>query len=103
MRAQCDQADKALALDKRYAAAQAVKAQGLYFSRRYEEAYVLSRTLLEGAPEGPFGTMLLWKRAIEAGRLFGLVHDGAWFHLSRPIDLRKAEKALATGLMRALF
>ncbi len=46
-------ADKALALEKRYAAAQAVKAQGLYFSRRYEEAYVLSRTLLEGSPEDP--------------------------------------------------
>jgi hypothetical protein len=46
-------ADKALALDKRYAAAQAVKAQGLYFSKRYEEAYVLSRQLLEGSPEDP--------------------------------------------------
>jgi len=46
-------ADKALALDKRYAAAQAVKAQGLYFSKRYEEAYVLSRQLLEGSPEYP--------------------------------------------------
>jgi tetratricopeptide (TPR) repeat protein len=46
-------ADKALALEKRYAAAQAVKAQGLYFSKRYEEAYVLSRSLLEGSPEDP--------------------------------------------------
>ena len=46
-------ADKALALDKRYTAAQAVKAQGLYFSKRYEEAYVLSRQLLEGSPEDP--------------------------------------------------
>jgi len=46
-------ADKALALKKRYAAAQAVKAQGLYFSKRYEEAYVLSRNLLEGSPEDP--------------------------------------------------
>ncbi len=46
-------ADRALDLEKHYAAAQAVKAQGLYFSRRYEEAYRLSRGLLEGAPEDP--------------------------------------------------
>jgi tetratricopeptide (TPR) repeat protein len=44
-------ADKALALDKRWTAAKAVKAQGLYFSKRYEEAYLLSRELLEDAPE----------------------------------------------------
>ena len=46
-------ADKALGLEKHYAAAQSVKAQGLYFSRRYEEAYRLSRVLLEGVPEDP--------------------------------------------------
>ena len=46
-------ADKALAVEKHYAAAQAVKAQGLYFSKRFEEAYVLSRGLLEAAPEDP--------------------------------------------------
>ncbi len=46
-------ADKALSLDKDWAAAKAVKAQGLYFSKRYEEAYQLSRELLEGAPEDP--------------------------------------------------
>jgi tetratricopeptide (TPR) repeat protein len=46
-------ADKALSLDKRWTAAKAVKAQGLYFSKRYEEAYLLSRELLEGAPEDP--------------------------------------------------
>lgn len=46
-------ADKALALDRGWAAAKAVKAQGLYFSKRYEEAYRLSRELLAGAPDDP--------------------------------------------------
>jgi tetratricopeptide (TPR) repeat protein len=46
-------ADRALALEKRSAAAKSVKAQGLYFSRRYEEAYQLSRELLEESPEDP--------------------------------------------------
>ncbi|MBO1075173.1 nucleotidyltransferase family protein [Roseomonas marmotae] len=59
--------------------------------------------LMEGSPEGSFSMREPWSRAIEAGRLYGLVHDGAWFHLSRPGDLRVAEAALATGLTRALF
>jgi tetratricopeptide (TPR) repeat protein len=46
-------ADKALSLEKRSAAAKSVKAQGLYFSRRYEEAYQLSRELLGESPEDP--------------------------------------------------
>lgn len=46
-------ADKALSLEKRSAAAKSVKAQGLYFSRRYEEAYQLSRELLQESPEDP--------------------------------------------------
>ncbi len=46
-------ADKALSLERRFAAAKSVKAQGLYFSKRYEEAYQLSRELLEESPEDP--------------------------------------------------
>ncbi|WP_159992907.1 nucleotidyltransferase family protein [Roseomonas sp. 18066] len=69
----------------------------------YAGVQIVSPRLFREAPEGPFGTMQLWERAIEEERLFGLVHDGAWFHLSRPVDLRKAENALATGLVRALF
>ena len=46
------------------------------------------------APEGPFSLNLLWDAAIESGRLRALVHDGLWFHLSRPSDLSEAETAL---------
>ncbi|MDB5370159.1 MAG: Nucleotidyl transferase [Roseomonas sp.] len=69
----------------------------------YGGLQVIHPRLMEGSPEGPFSMHRQWTRAIEAGRLFGLVHDGAWFHLSRPIDLRRAEGALATGLVRAMF
>ncbi len=31
---------------------------------------------------------------MEAGRLRAVVHDGLWFHLSRPQDLSDAEVAL---------
>jgi MurNAc alpha-1-phosphate uridylyltransferase len=64
---------------------------------------ILSPALFEGAPQGPFSLNLLYDRAIEAGRLFGLVHDGLWFHLSTPRDLADAESALRAGLVRAMF
>ncbi len=46
-------ADQALKAGGRDRAARSVKAQGLYFSKRYEEAYQLSRELLAEAPEDP--------------------------------------------------
>jgi MurNAc alpha-1-phosphate uridylyltransferase len=69
----------------------------------YAGLQIVHPRLFRDAPSGPFGMMQLWRRAIEERRIFGLVHDGAWFHLSRPDDLRRAEAALATGLVRALF
>lgn len=64
---------------------------------------ILSPRLFDGAPGGPFSLNRLYDRAIEAGRLFGLVHDGAWFHLSTPKDLADAESALRSGLVRPVF
>ncbi len=64
---------------------------------------ILSPRLFDGAPDGAFSLNLLFDRAIAAGRLHGLVHDGAWFHLSTPEDLTRTETALRTGLTRALF
>jgi MurNAc alpha-1-phosphate uridylyltransferase len=52
-------------------------------------------SLFAGAPEGPFSTNLLWDRAIEAGRLTAVVHDGIWLHLSTPEDLAEAERLLS--------
>lgn len=46
-------AEKALKSDKKYRPALSVKAQGLYFSKKFEEAYQLSRELLAEAPEDP--------------------------------------------------
>jgi MurNAc alpha-1-phosphate uridylyltransferase len=52
---------------------------------------------------GDFILNRLYNRAIEAGRLYGLVHDGVWFHLSTPADLQHAEDVLRSGVTRALF
>lgn len=66
---------------------------------------ILAPALFAGAPgsEVPFSLNLLYDRAMEKGRLFALVHDGIWFHLSTPGDLERAEAAMAAGLVRALF
>lgn len=69
----------------------------------YAGVQILAPALFAGAPEGRFPLMPLWRRAIEAGRLFALVHDGVWFHLSTPRDLTRAEQQLQAGLARALF
>jgi MurNAc alpha-1-phosphate uridylyltransferase len=55
---------------------------------------IATPALFADAPSGPFSTNVLWNRAIAAGRLRGLVHDGLWFHLSTPPDLDEASHAL---------
>lgn len=56
---------------------------------------ILHRRLLEGAPEGPFSTNLLWDRALAAGRLFGLEHAGHWFDVGTPEAIAPTEAFLA--------
>ena len=64
---------------------------------------ILAPGLVRDVPEGPFSLNILYDRAIDSGRLFALVHDGVWFHLSTPPDLERAEAAMQAGLVRALF
>jgi MurNAc alpha-1-phosphate uridylyltransferase len=58
---------------------------------------VISRRLLDDAPEGSFSTNLLWNRAIAAGRCFGVVHQGLWFDVGTPPSIARAEAILAHG------
>ena len=55
---------------------------------------IISKRLLAGAPEGAFSTNILWDRAIEAGRCFGLVHQGLWFDVGTPRSIKDTETAL---------
>ena len=64
----------------------------------YAGVQIVSPALFADAPEGAFSTNRLWDRAIGAGRLRGLVHDGLWFHLSTPADLSEAEYLLQARL-----
>lgn len=66
----------------------------------YAGIQLATPALFAGAPEGVFSTNLVWDRAIAAGRLFALVHDGRWFHLSTPPDLAAAERLLRYDPLR---
>ncbi len=52
------------------------------------------RRLFAGAPEGKFSLNILWDRAIEAGRIHGLRHDGVWMHVGTPDAVRQAEECM---------
>ncbi len=58
---------------------------------------LVSKRLLVGAPEGAFSTNLLWDRAIGAGRLYGVSHQGLWFDVGTPAAVIATEAALAHG------
>ena len=63
----------------------------------YTGIQLVSHRLLRDAPEGPFGTMTLWERAIAEGRLYGLSFTGLWFEVGTPQMIRPTEEALAGG------
>jgi N-acetyl-alpha-D-muramate 1-phosphate uridylyltransferase len=58
---------------------------------------LVSHRLLRGAPEGPFSTNILWNRAIEEGRLYGISFTGLWFEVGTPQAIRPTEEALSGG------
>ena len=55
---------------------------------------LISPALMRDMPDAPFSMNLAWDRAIAAGRLRVVVHDGLWFHLSTPEDLTDTEHLL---------
>ena len=60
-------------------------------------ASLMRPSLLDDTPDGGFSLNLVWTRAMAAGRIRAVVHDGLWFHLSTPPDLAAAERALAAN------
>lgn len=58
---------------------------------------ILHPRLFIDAPNGAFSLNLLYDRAIAAGRLFGVMHAGAWCHVGTPADIPPAEAFLRDG------
>jgi N-acetyl-alpha-D-muramate 1-phosphate uridylyltransferase len=61
----------------------------------YAGAAVLSPELFADAPKGAFALTVLFDRAAERDRLFGLRLEGVWMHVGTPEAVAAAEAALA--------
>jgi MurNAc alpha-1-phosphate uridylyltransferase len=61
----------------------------------FATASLMHRRALEGMPDGPFSLKRAWDAAEARGRLYGLVHDGPWFHVTAENDLTENERLLA--------
>jgi MurNAc alpha-1-phosphate uridylyltransferase len=63
----------------------------------YSGIQIVHPRIFAAAPDGHFSMNLLFDRAIESGRLFGLRHDGEWYDVSTPTQLAETEARLAGG------
>lgn len=58
---------------------------------------ILSPSLLVDPPGDVFSTNVFWNRAIEAGRLYGVSHQGLWFDVGTPQAIPVVESMLSHG------
>ncbi|WP_240310894.1 nucleotidyltransferase family protein [Altererythrobacter sp. ZODW24] len=63
----------------------------------YTGIQLVSHRLLRDAPDGKFSTNVLWNRAIEEDRLFGVAFTGKWFEVGNPQSIAPTEAALQLG------
>jgi len=62
----------------------------------YSGIQVLHPRLFDAAPDGVFSLNRLWDKAESKGRLFGLIHEGAWMHVGTPEGVSAAEDVLSS-------
>lgn len=62
---------------------------------------ILHPRLFKDTPEGPFSLKRLYDRAEAEGRLWGVVHDGLWFHVGTPEGLAEVEAEIAAMSLRS--
>lgn len=58
---------------------------------------ILSPRLIADPPGDVFSTNIFWNRAIEAGRLYGVAHQGLWFDVGTPQAIPVVESIIAHG------
>lgn len=52
---------------------------------------ILHPRLFDDAPDGAYSLNMQFDKALEEGRLYGVIHDGEWFHIGTPEGLDEAE------------
>ena len=62
---------------------------------------ILSPAAMAGRAVEAFSLYAVWRELIEQNRIRAIVHDGLWFHMSRPEDIDIAELALEARMTGA--
>ena len=65
----------------------------------YAGVAIMKPELFDKTPEGPFSLNLIFDRAIEARRLFGLRLDGEWLHVGTPDAVIDAQLKLTRSIL----
>jgi MurNAc alpha-1-phosphate uridylyltransferase len=63
--------------------------------------YILSPSLFADAPKGKFSANVLFDAAQARDRLYGLVHDGEWYHVGTPEALEETQRIIERGHTKA--
>lgn len=58
---------------------------------------IVSPSLWDGTPDGAFSFLSLMDKAEAAGRLYGILHEGEWHHISTPEELARVDEAFRSG------
>ena len=58
---------------------------------------IVSHRLLRDSVEEKFSTNVLWNRALQEGRLYGVAFTGTWFEVGTPHAIKPTEDALHGG------
>ena len=61
---------------------------------------ITKSNIFEDTPDDAFSFLTLMDKAEKKGRLYGLVHDGDWHHISTPEDLERVNAALGDPTTR---
>jgi len=61
----------------------------------YAGVIIMHPRSLANEPAAPFSMNKVWDKALAAGRMKALVHDGAWYHVGTPEAVSATDKLLA--------
>jgi len=61
----------------------------------YAGAAIINPAIFKDAPSGPFNLNMLFDRAIQQQRLYGVRMEGLWLHVGTPDAIAEAEEAIA--------